>query len=533
VVEVYGGSFRLSNRTSEGPNHKMSSNTVLDRGQSGASSSRGSARRGIARRGRLNHASLVLAVILTSQLMVVLDATIVNVALPDMKTALHFSDAQLSWVLNAYTLTFGGLLLLGARAGDLLGRRTTFLTGIAIFTLASLAGGFATSGWMLLAARALQGVGGALAAPSSLALLTTMFPEGRERIRAIGLFTVVSIGGGAIGLIAGGMLTQWASWRWVLFVNVPIGVAVYLVGRFVLPETERRSGRFDFGGAFTSTIGMGSLVYGLVRAATDGWSDAITICSMALGVLLLASFVLVEMRAAEPITPLRLFNSATRNAANAARGLLFAGMFGMFFFLTQYTQNVLGYSPLKAGFAFLPIPLTVFLSSQLTSRVLISRVNAKLLMLVGIGLSTLGLAIASQLSAHSTYPSILISLLLFGMGNGLSFVTLTSASLAGVEGKDAGAASGLVNVSQQLGGTLGVAVLVTVFGSAAKHAAAHPLLRATARQQADHIFVYAADRAFVAGTLFLVAGFVLVALAVRTPRRAEVAVREPEPALAD
>ena len=509
----------------------MSSNTVLDRATAGpANGMRDLAHRGSGRR-RLNPASLVLAVILSSQLMVVLDATIVNVALPDMKAALHFSDAQLSWVLNAYTLTFGGLLLLGARAGDLLGRRLTFQTGIAIFTLASLAGGFATTGWLLLAARALQGVGGALAAPSSLALLTTMFPEGRERVRAIGLYTVVSIGGGAIGLITGGMLTQWASWRWVLFVNVPIGVAVYLVGRVVLPETERRTGAFDLAGAITSTLGMGSLVYGLVQAASNGWSDPLAIVPMIAGLLLLAAFVLVELRAAEPITPLRLFGDASRNGANAARMLVFAGMFGMFFFLTQYTQNVLGYSPLRAGFAFLPIPLTVFLSSQLASRVLVNRFNQKALMLVGVGLSMLGLALASQLTVDSSYLTILASLLLFGAGNGLSFVTLTSASLAGVAGADAGAASGLVNVTQQLGGTVGVAVLVTVFGSAAKHATAHPLAGASRLAQANQAFVYAADRAFVAGTLFLLAAMVLVAVVIRTPR--PMVIAEPELAPAD
>jgi EmrB/QacA subfamily drug resistance transporter len=508
----------------------MSSNTVLDRAPAGpANGVRDLAHRGSGR--RLNPASLVLAVILSSQLMVVLDATIVNVALPDMKAALHFSDAQLSWVLNAYTLTFGGLLLLGARAGDLLGRRRTFQSGIAIFTLASLAGGFATTGWMLLAARALQGVGGALAAPSSLALLTTMFPEGRERVRAIGLYTVVSIGGGAIGLITGGMLTQWASWRWVLFVNVPIGIAVYLVGRVVLPETDRRTGAFDLAGAITSTLGMGSLVYGLVQAASNGWSDPLAIAPMIAGLLLLAAFVLVELRAAEPITPLRLFGNASRNGANAARMLVFAGMFGMFFFLTQYTQNVLGYSPLRAGFAFLPIPLTVFLSSQLASRVLVARFNQKALMLVGVGLSMLGLALASQLTVHSSYLTILASLLLFGAGNGLSFVTLTSASLAGVAGADAGAASGLVNVTQQLGGTVGVAVLVTVFGSAAKHAAAHPLAGASQMAQVNQAFVYAADRAFIAGTLFLLAAMVLVAAVIRTPR--PMVVAEPELALAD
>jgi EmrB/QacA subfamily drug resistance transporter len=467
---------------------------------------------------RFNRGSVVLAVILVSQLMVVLDATIVNVALPDMKAALRFSDAQLSWVLNAYTLSFGGLLLLGARAGDLLGRRITFLAGIAIFTGASLLGGFATAGWFLLLARALQGVGGALAAPSSLALLTTMFPEGRERLRAIGLFTTVSIGGAAIGLIAGGVLTQWASWRWVLFVNVPIGIAVYAVGRRVLAETARQHGRFDLAGALTSTVGMTALVYGFVRAAGAGWSDQLTVASFVAGVLLLASFVRIELRAEEPITPLRLLADASRSGANLARGLLFAGMFGMFFFLTQYLQNVLGYHPLQAGFAFLPIPVMVFTSSQLASRVLVNRVNGKLLMLIGVGLSMTGMLLASQLSTSSSYPDVLVSLLLFGMGNGLSFVTLTSAALAGVAPQDAGAASGLVNVTQQLGGALGVAVLVTVFGSASKHAAAQPAIGADPAAAANRVFVYAADRAFIVGALFLAAALVLVAAAVRAAR---------------
>ncbi|MEO6700555.1 MAG: MFS transporter [Jatrophihabitantaceae bacterium] len=487
----------------------MSSDTLQSRGTAAIAP-----RRTI---GRFNRSSVVLAVILISQLMVVLDATIVNVALPDMKAALHFSDTQLSWVLNAYTLVFGGLLLLGARAGDLLGRRLTFLSGIAIFTAASLIGGFATTGWFLLVARGLQGVGGALAAPSSLALLATMFPEGRARLRAIALFTVVSISGAAIGLIAGGMLTEWASWRWVLFVNVPIGLAVYLVGRSVLPETARKHGRFDLSGALTSTFGMGALVYGFVRAASDGWSDAVTMGSFIAGALSLAAFIGIELRAEEPITPLRLLTDASRSGANAARGLLFAGMFGMFFFLTQFLQDVLGYSPLQTGFAFLPIPLMVLSSSQLASRVLVPRVNGKALMLAGVGLSTLGLLLASRLSANSSYPEVLFSLLLFGIGNGTSFVTLTGAALAGVAPEDAGAASGLINVTQQLGGALGVAVLVTVFGSASKHVAGNPV-GDTPRAIANHAFVYAADRAFLAGALFLVGALVLVAVAVRAPR---------------
>jgi EmrB/QacA subfamily drug resistance transporter len=465
---------------------------------------------------RISHASLVLGVILTCQLMVVLDATIVNVALPQMQQALRFSGASLSWVLNAYTLTFGGLLLLGARAGDLLGRRRTFLAGIGVFILASLLGGFAPSGGLLLAARALQGVGAALAAPSSLALLTTMFSEPRERIRALGLFTAVSVGGGALGLIMGGILTEWASWRWVMFVNVPIGLAVIIVGVGVLPETARHRGTFDLPGAVFSTLGMGALVYGFVRAAADGWSDELTLSSFVTGAVLLAAFVLTELRAEQPITPLRLFNDRSRTIANVARGLLFGGMFGLFFFLTQFLQDVLGYSALTTGFAFLPLPVTVFVVSQLTSRVLVHRVHAKALMLVGVTLGITGFALASGLDPGSSYLHVLASLLLFAVGNGLSFVPLTQAALEGVPAKDAGAASGLVNVTQQLGGTLGVAILVTVFGHYSRQAVIP--VGGSAQAQAQHVFTAGASHAFMAAALFLVAALVLVASSVRAPR---------------
>jgi EmrB/QacA subfamily drug resistance transporter len=440
--------------------------------------------------------------------MVVLDATIVNVALPDMRVALHFSATNLSWVPNAYTLTFGGLLLLGARAGDLLGRRRVFVAGIFLFAAASLLGGLATSAGWLLAARTLQGAGGALAAPSSLALLTTMFPEGAQRLRALGLFAAVSVGGGAIGLVAGGMLTEWASWRWVMFVNVPIGIVVLIAGRIALPETARQHGRFDTLGAITSTLGMASLVYGFVRAASDGWTDTLTLGAFVAGVLLLALFVRTELRAEEPITPLRLLANRSRTGANVARGLLFAGMFGLFFFMSQLLQGPLGYSSLATGFAFLPLPVTVFAVSRLASRVLVRKIDGKILMLVGIGLAGAGFVLATQLTETSPYVAILGSLLLFAVGNGLSFVSLTSAALAGVPSGDAGAASGLINVTQQLGGTLGVAVLVTVFGAATRNATGSPA----------EVFVHGADHAFAASVGFLIAAFLLVAGFVRSPR---------------
>ena len=464
---------------------------------------------------------LVLAIILAVQLMVVLDATIVNIALPDIAGALHFSPANLSWVITAYTLAFGGFLLLGARAGDLLGRRRVFIAGIAVFTAASFLGGVSPwSGW-LLAARALQGIGGALAAPSALALLMTMFQDGQERVRAIGWYTAVSIGGGAIGLILGGLLTQWASWRWVLFVNVPIGIVVIVLARRLLTETPSRNGHFDIRGALASTIGVTALAYAFVRAATSGWGDLLTVGAFAVGAMLLATFVLLERRAAEPITPLRLFADRSRSASYIARLFLTAGMFGMFFFLTQFLQEVLHYSPIKSGLAFLPFTVALFAMSQLSARVLMQRFGAKTVMVFGFSVSTLGILLLTQLSASSSYLSLFAPLMLFGAGNGLAFVPLTSTSLSGVRQEDAGAASGLVNVMQQLGGALGLAVLVSVFGTAARGAAVQSVAAA------QHAFVVGADHAFIAATVFVCATVLVLVVAIRGRRAAARAAAVP------
>jgi EmrB/QacA subfamily drug resistance transporter len=467
--------------------------------------------------------SLSLFVILTAQLMVVLDGTIVNVALPHIQRGLNFSGSELSWVLNAYILTFGGLLLLGARAGDLLGRRRTFLLGIAVFSLGSLAGGLATAAWMLLAARALQGVGAAFAAPSSLALLTTLFPEGVQRLRAIALFTSVSTAGAAIGLVAGGLLTEWASWRWVMFVNVPIGIAVWLVGRGVLVETERRRGRFDIAGAVTSTAGMTLIVLGLVEAGGPGWADPITVISFVAGVVLLAAFVWDERRAEEPILPLRLLSNPTRSGANLARGLVYAGMYGTFFFLSQFLQDVQGHSPLTVGVGFLPIPAAVFLGSQLTSRLLVGRIPPKAIMLSGAALTGLGLLLSTQLHASSPYAQVLVNLVLVGAGAGISLVSLTSASLAGVDPRDAGAASGLINVMQQIGAALGLAVLVTIFGDVTQHAQIATVAASAAGTHADAVVVHGLDIVFGVGAGFALLAMAMVAYFVRpVPRPAAV-----------
>ncbi len=459
-------------------------------------------------------ARLLLPVILVAQLMVILDMSIVNVALPDMQTALDFSPAGLSWVLNAYTLAFGGLLLLGARMGDLLGRRRTFLAGMALFTVASLLGGLATASWGLLAARTLQGVGAALAAPAVLAFLTSTFAEGRERTRALGLYTAVSVGGAAIGLLAGGLLVQFASWRWVMFVNVPIGVLVLFGAAVAIAETPRQRGHFDLPGAIASTLGTTSVVYGFVHAATEGWANATTIGALSLGVAMLGAFVLNEHRAAAPITPLRLFADSTRLGGYLARLLMIAGMTGMFFFLTQFMQDVLSYDPLQTGLGFLPVTVALFVSSQASARVLVARFGERRVMLTGVTLSMLSMLWLTQLGESSGYLSILGPLLLLGVGNGTAFVPLTSAALHAVEPKLAGAASGLVNVSQQVGASVGLAILVTVFGAASDNTSPANAVGTTA-EQARHAFVTGADAAFGVAAILLAAALLVTGLLIR------------------
>jgi EmrB/QacA subfamily drug resistance transporter len=466
------------------------------------------------RAGVLGHPSVLLFAILTAQLMVVLDTTIVNVALPHIQRSLGFSTGTLSWVLNAYILTFGGFLLLGARAGDLFGRRRVFLIGIAVFTASSLAGGLAPTDWTLLLARALQGLGAAFAAPSALSLLTTSFAEGPPRVRAIALYTTVSAAGGATGLVAGGLITQYISWRWVMFVNVPIGLAVWIVGRLVLPETGRRHGHFDLAGALGATVGVAGVVLGLVQAGTDGWTSPVTVAALVGGVAVLAAFVWHERRAEEPILPLQLLTNLTRSSANGARALLYAGFYGMFYFLAQFLQEVQGFSPVQTGLAFLPMPISVFLTSQFTSRVLMRRLPEKAVMLLGTVTGTVGLALATQIGTHSPYLQIVVSMVLLGAGAGMTFVALTNASLEDVAPDVAGAASGLVNVSQQIGAAVGLAVLVTVFNAVGGRAlvgaagatanVAHPL-----------------DIVFGVGALFALASCATVLFGVRPSPEAE------------
>ena len=420
--------------------------------------------------------AMVLAIILGCYLMVVLDASVVITALPDIRTDLGFSPASLSWVQNIYALAFGGLLLLGARAGDLLGRRQVFVIGITIFTAASMLGGLAQSETWLLAARAIQGVGAAIAAPSTLALLTISFPEGSERTRAIALYSAVASAGASIGLILGGMLTTWISWRWSLFINVPIGVVLVSLAPRYLPETERHTGEFDIGGAATSTLGMSALVYGLVRAAETSWGDSVVLISFAVAAAMLAAFVAIEKRARQPITPLRLFKSRERVGAYATRLLMVGAMFGMFFYLTQFLQGAEGYSALKAGLAFLPVTLTIFAMVKVVPK-LLGRVGPFRVLIGGLALALIGLLWLSRITAGTDYwTGIALPMLLVGGGMGLAFTPLTQAAMQGVDNHDAGAASGLVNVFQQLGSTIGIGVLVTVFAAASEGTGAKALI---------------------------------------------------------
>jgi len=481
-----------------------------------------------------SRAGVALTIMLSAQLMIILDATVVNIALPHILTSLNFSRTSLSWVMTGYTLTFGGLLLLGGRAGDILGRRRVFLAGIGLFTLASLVGGLSTSAGMLLAARAVQGAGGALAAPAVLALIVSGFPEGRERTRALGIYMGVITGGSSLGLVLGGVITEWLSWRWVLFINVPIGIAVLAIAPLFVAETPRQTGRFDLAGAVMSTVGVALLVYGFVRAAANGWGDHLAFGAFGAAVVLLAIFLAIEARAHQPITPLRLFADVSRSGSFVARLLLIAGMFGVFYFLTQFLQQVMGFSPLRAGVAFLPMTAALFGMSRTAPR-LMPKLGAKPLMIVGMLPAIASLAWLSRVSPATGYWSgVFAPMVLLGIGMGLVFVPLTTASLAGVAPADSGAASSMVNVMQQVGGSLGLAILVAVYGTASRNAQQHPLPGLTAAAQGQHVLAHGMAVAFGLAAILNVASLLVILALIRTrklvPQRAE--LREQEPAVA-
>ncbi|HEX5594592.1 MAG TPA: MFS transporter [Micromonosporaceae bacterium] len=448
---------------------------------------------------------LVLTIVLICQTMFILDTNVVNIALPDIQRDLGFSAAGLSWVLNAYMLAFGGLLLLGGRAGDILGQRRALIGGVVVFTVASLAGGLATSPEMLLAARAGQGIGAAVAAPTVLAFIAVGFPDPARRARALGAYAAVSGSGAAIGLIAGGMLTDWISWQWVLFINVPIGVVLLILAALFIAETNRHPGRFDLAGSLTSTLGTTALVYGFIRAAEQGFGDTVALGALGAAVVLLALFVAVESRARQPIVPLRLFVDSNRASGYLVLLFVLAAGNGMFFFLTQFLQQVRDYSPLQAGFAFVPLAVLILASSSVAAR-LLPRLGAKTLIAAGAAAITVALLWMAQLTPQATYAAALLGpMVIAGLGMGTLLVGATTVLTSGVRAEDAGAASGLLNVMQQIGGALGLAILVTVFGAATR------VSRGTAHQ----VFTEGVTTAFTVGAAFT-ACTILLTLAMKT-----------------
>ncbi|HWJ33351.1 MAG TPA: MFS transporter [Gaiellaceae bacterium] len=448
---------------------------------------------------------VVLVLICIAQFMVILDATIVNVALPSIQKDLDLSEGNLQWIVNAYTLVFGGFLLLGGRAGDLLGRKRLFLIGLVIFTAASLLDGLASSEGMLIGARALQGLGAALVSPAALSIISTTFAEGAERARALGVWAAIAIGGSAVGLVLGGFLTQYLSWPWIFFVNVPVGVVAFVLSLRLIPESrdEHAHRSYDVAGAVTVTGGLMSLVYAIVGAQSSGWGSAKTIGFFALAAVLLAAFVAIETRSQAPLVRLSIFRIRSLLTANVSMFLAASGMFAMFFFNTLYLQRVLGYGPLTAGLAFLPFTAGIMISAGLASQ-FAPRIGVRPIAAAGLVLTAAGLVLLTQLPVHGSYVAdVLPAILLSALGMGAVFMPLTLIATTGLEDADQGLASGIFNTSQQIGGALGLAVLSTLATSKTASAGGSP----------THTLVVGFHWAFGAGAVVMIAALaVMVAL---------------------
>ena len=410
---------------------------------------------------------LVLVLVCFAQFMVVLDATVVNVALPSIQSDLGLSEANLQWIVNAYTLVFGGFLLLGGRAGDLIGRKRLFLAGLVVFTVASLLNGLAVNEGMLIATRALQGLGAAFVSPAALSIISTTFSEGKERARALGVWAAIAIGGAAVGLILGGLLTQLLSWPWIFFVNVPVGIVTFILSLRLIPESrdEHAERAFDVAGAVTVTGGLMSLVYAIVKSETAGWTSATTIGFFVLSAVLLASFVVIELRSKAPLVRLSIFRVRSLLTANVVMLLVACGMFAMFFFNTLYIQRVLGYGPLEAGLAFLPFTAGVMVSAGLAAQ-FAPRVGVRPVAALGMIVTALGMLLLVRLPVDGSYLSdVLPALVVTSLGMGAVFMPLTLIATTGLKDDDQGLASGLFNTSQQIGGALGLAILSTIAAS--------------------------------------------------------------------
>ncbi|WP_029433105.1 MFS transporter [Blastococcus sp. URHD0036] len=455
---------------------------------------------------------LALAVIAIAQLMIILDASIVNVALPAIQTDLGITDANLQWVITAYTLAFGGLLLFGGRIADFMGRKRSFIFALVGFAIASGLGGIAPNEGLLFAARALQGAFAALMAPAALSILTLTFTEPKERARAFGVFGAISGGGAAIGLILGGVLTEYASWRWTLGVNVPIALAAAFFAISLVRESRAEGDRhFDIPGVLLSAVGLVSLVYGFTKAAEQGvgWGDPLTITLLVVAVVLLAAFVVWETRTEHPLLPTRVILDRVRGGSYLLFLLVGAGLFAMFLFLTLYFQRTLGYTPLEAGFAFLPFSGGIILGAGVVSQ-LLPRVGPRPLMITGLAMAVVGMLLLTRIGVESSYVTqVLPSEILISLGMAATFVPTSSTALIGVEPRDAGIASAVLNTAQQVGGSLGLAILTTIFASSVTgwfedNAAklADPAFAATAEAQAN-VSAYHVAFASAAGILAL------------------------------
>jgi EmrB/QacA subfamily drug resistance transporter len=439
---------------------------------------------------------VVLVLICVAQFMVVLDATIVNVALPSIQKDLSLSEGNLQWIVNAYTLVFGGFLLLGGRAGDLLGRKRLFLIGLVVFTGASFLDGLANSEGMLIGARALQGFGAALISPAALSIIATTFAEGKERARALGVWAAIAIGGSAVGLVLGGVLTQYFSWPWIFFVNVPVGIVAFFFSMRLIPESrdEHAEGSYDVAGAVTVTGGLMALVYAIVDAQQAGWGSTKTLGFFALAVGLLAAFVLIELRAKAPLVRLSIFRIRSLLTANVAMLLAMSGMFAMFFFNTLYIQRILGFGPVKAGVALLPFSAGIMISAGLASQ-FAPRVGVRPVAAIGFLLTAAGLALFTRVPVDGSYlVDVLPAIVLASLGMGAVFMPLTLIATTGLEDADQGLASGLFNTSQQIGGALGLAILSTIATNRS----------AAAVGSAQHTLVVGFHWAFAAGAVAMI-----------------------------
>ncbi|MEX5632713.1 MFS transporter [Parafrankia sp. FMc2] len=469
---------------------------------------------------RGNRLRIALGVIVICQLMVIIDGTVVNVALAKIQEDLDFSASGLAWVQSAYSLAFGGLLLLGGRAGDMFGRLRLFIGGLALFTLASLAAGLAPSAGALIAARAAQGVGGAFAAPASLALLATTFKDGTERQRALGVFSMIAGLGLTLGLILGGLLST-ASWRWVFVINVPFGIGVIALARPFLQDTPRHPARFDVAGAAVSTAGTASLVYGFTRAAADGWSDGLAVAMLAVGIVLLLGFLAIEANVSQPIMPLRLFGERSRAGAYINMLFMSGAMGGLFFFLSLFIQRVLDLSPLQTGLAFVPMAAVQFGGAR-TAPKLVARFGPKAVTIAGTLAAMVSAIWLTRLDGTSTYPGGLVGpLILLGLGVGLAFMPLNMVILAGLPPRDTGSASGLLQCLQQVGLAVGIAVLTTVYSTSLRDSAHHPNPALSPQEQLHHNLGEGIADSFVVLVAFLAVALTVAALVfTRRPRPA-------------